>query len=44
MEQMRGGGGMLSFEVEGTGEDACRVTEAWICSRWRPAWAEWIRW
>ncbi len=28
MEQMRGGGGMLSFEVEGTGEDACRVTEA----------------
>jgi len=22
MEQMRGGGGMLSFEVDGTGEDA----------------------
>ncbi len=28
MEQMRGGGGVLSFEVEGTGEDACRLTEA----------------
>ena len=27
-EQMSGGGGMLSFEVEGTGEDARRVTEA----------------
>jgi len=27
-EQMKGGGGMLSFEVEGTGEDACRVSEA----------------
>lgn len=28
MEQMRGGGGVLSFEVEGTGEDACRCAEA----------------
>jgi cystathionine beta-lyase/cystathionine gamma-synthase len=28
MEQMHGGGGMLSFEVEGSGEDARRVTEA----------------
>jgi len=28
MEQMRGGGGMLSFEVNGAGEDARRVTEA----------------
>lgn len=28
MEQMRGGGGMLSFEVDGTGQDARRVTEA----------------
>jgi len=28
MEQMSGGGGMLSFEVEGTGEDAKRTTEA----------------
>jgi cystathionine beta-lyase/cystathionine gamma-synthase len=27
-EQMTGGGGMVSFEVEGTGEDACRVSEA----------------
>ena len=27
-EQMSGGGGMVSFEVEGTGEDARRVTEA----------------
>src|SRR6202166_238241 len=27
-EQMNGGGGMVSFEVEGTGEDACRVSEA----------------
>jgi cystathionine beta-lyase/cystathionine gamma-synthase len=28
MEQMRGGGGVLSFEVDGTGEDARRFTEA----------------
>jgi cystathionine gamma-synthase len=28
MEQMRGGGGVLSFEVEGTGEDARRLAEA----------------
>lgn len=28
MEQMRGGGGVLSFEVEGSGEDACRFVEA----------------
>ncbi|MBV9180649.1 MAG: aminotransferase class I/II-fold pyridoxal phosphate-dependent enzyme [Acidobacteria bacterium] len=28
LEQMKGGGGVLSFEVEGTGEDAKRVTEA----------------
>src|SRR6202521_402537 len=28
MEQMRGGGGMLSFEVDGTGEDARRLTES----------------
>ena len=28
MHQMRGGGGVLSFEVEGTGEDACRFAEA----------------
>jgi cystathionine beta-lyase/cystathionine gamma-synthase len=28
MEQMRGGGGVLSFEVDGTGEDARRLTEA----------------
>jgi cystathionine beta-lyase/cystathionine gamma-synthase len=27
-EQMSGGGGMVSFEVEGSGEDARRVTEA----------------
>ena len=27
-EQMGGGGGMVTFEVEGTGEDARRVTEA----------------
>jgi cystathionine beta-lyase/cystathionine gamma-synthase len=27
-EQMSGGGGMVSFEVEGTGEDARRATEA----------------
>jgi cystathionine beta-lyase/cystathionine gamma-synthase len=27
-KQMRGGGGIVSFEVEGTGEDARRVTEA----------------
>jgi cystathionine gamma-synthase len=27
-EQMLGGGGMVSFEVEGTGEDARRVSEA----------------
>jgi cystathionine gamma-synthase len=28
MQQMKGGGGVLSFEVEGTGEDAKRVSEA----------------
>jgi cystathionine beta-lyase/cystathionine gamma-synthase len=28
MEQMSGGGGMVSFEVEGSGEDAKRMTEA----------------
>jgi cystathionine beta-lyase/cystathionine gamma-synthase len=28
VEQMKGGGGVLSFEVEGTGEDAKRATEA----------------
>jgi cystathionine beta-lyase/cystathionine gamma-synthase len=26
--QMSGGGGMVTFEVEGTGQDACRVSEA----------------
>jgi len=28
VEQMKGGGGVLSFEVEGTGEDAKRVSES----------------
>jgi cystathionine beta-lyase/cystathionine gamma-synthase len=28
MEQMRGGGGMVSFEVEGSGNDARKLTEA----------------
>jgi len=28
MEQMHGGGGVLSFEVDGTGEDARRLTES----------------
>jgi cystathionine beta-lyase/cystathionine gamma-synthase len=28
MEQLHGGGGVLSFEVRGSGEDACRVSEA----------------
>ena len=28
MEQMSGGGGVLSFEVDGTGEDACGFSEA----------------
>jgi cystathionine gamma-synthase len=28
VEQMRGGGGVLSFEVDGTGEDARKVTES----------------
>ncbi len=28
MEQMKGGGGVLSFEVDGTGEDAKHLTEA----------------
>ena len=27
-QQMRGGGGVLSFEIDGTGEDACRFAEA----------------
>lgn len=28
IEQMHGGGGVLSFEIDGTGEDACRFAEA----------------
>jgi cystathionine beta-lyase/cystathionine gamma-synthase len=28
LEQMQGGGGMLSFEVDGTREDACKLSEA----------------
>jgi cystathionine beta-lyase/cystathionine gamma-synthase len=28
MQQMQGGGGVLSFEIDGTGEDACRFAEA----------------
>jgi cystathionine beta-lyase/cystathionine gamma-synthase len=28
IDQMRGGGGMVSFEVEGSGDDARRLTEA----------------
>jgi len=28
MEQMHGGGGVVSFEVEGTGDDARRLSEA----------------
>ncbi|MGH9545093.1 MAG: PLP-dependent transferase, partial [Terriglobales bacterium] len=28
MEQMHGGGGVLSFEVDGSGEDARRLSEA----------------
>jgi cystathionine beta-lyase/cystathionine gamma-synthase len=28
MEQMRGGGGVVSFEVEGTGDDARKLSEA----------------
>jgi cystathionine beta-lyase/cystathionine gamma-synthase len=28
MEQMSGGGGVLSFEIHGTGEDACRLAES----------------
>src|SRR5439155_4853998 len=28
MEQMTGGGGVLSFEIDGTGEDAKRLSEA----------------
>jgi cystathionine beta-lyase/cystathionine gamma-synthase len=27
-QQMTGGGGVVTFEVEGTGQDACRVSEA----------------
>ncbi len=27
-DQMSAGGGMVTFEIEGTGEDACRVSEA----------------
>ena len=43
-EQMSGGGGMVSFEVEGTGEDARRVSEAMRLFTWRQAWAESSRW
>ncbi len=28
MEQMRGGGGVLSFEIDGSGADACQFAEA----------------
>ena len=28
IEQMSGGGGMVSFEVDGSGEDACKVSES----------------
>jgi cystathionine beta-lyase/cystathionine gamma-synthase len=28
MEQLHGGGGVLSFEINGTGKDACRIAEA----------------
>ncbi len=28
MQQMHGGGGVLSFEIDGTGEDACHFAEA----------------
>jgi len=28
IEQMHGGGGVLSFEIDGSGEDACRFAEA----------------
>jgi cystathionine beta-lyase/cystathionine gamma-synthase len=28
MAQMRGGGGVLSFEIDGSGEDACKFAEA----------------
>ena len=44
MEQMHGGGGVLSFEVDGTAEDARRLRKPCACSAWRRAWAEWIRW
>jgi cystathionine beta-lyase/cystathionine gamma-synthase len=36
-EQMLGGGGMVSFEVEGTGEDARRVSEAMRLFRLAPS-------
>lgn len=28
MQQMRGGGGVLSFEIDGSGDDACRFVES----------------
>ena len=28
MQQMRGGGGVLSFEIDGSGDDACRFAES----------------
>ena len=40
MEQMHGGGGVVSFEVEGTGDDARRLPKHLIYSLSRPAWAE----
>jgi cystathionine beta-lyase/cystathionine gamma-synthase len=43
-EQMRGGGGMVSFEVDGTGEDACRVSEAMRLFTLRQAWGASSRW
>ena len=37
MEQLHGGGGVLSFEVDGTGEDARRLAEALHLFRLAPS-------
>ena len=44
VEQMKGGGGVLSFEVEGTGEHAKRVSRPCSCFRLRRASVELSLW
>ncbi len=44
MEQMRGGGGVLSFEVDGRARTQRKSRNHCVCSRWRRVWVAWTRW